>query len=79
MQCPNDKTELKTMNREGYEIQYCPTCKGVWLERGELNRIIEKAKDLGEKEPKHAEIERIKGNRVGFQSPGHFFGNLFGM
>jgi uncharacterized protein len=79
MQCPIDKNELKTMTREGFEINYCPTCKGVWMDRGELNKIIEKAKSLGngENKPKHAEIERIKESRIGYQTPGHFFGDLF--
>jgi Zn-finger nucleic acid-binding protein len=34
-------------NREGIEIDYCPTCRGVWLDRGELDKIIERsAKEL---------------------------------
>jgi len=79
MQCPIDKTELKVMTREGFDIHYCPVCKGVWMNRGELNRIIEKAKSLGdgEEKPKHAEIERIKESRIGYQTPGHFFGRIF--
>ncbi|MGA9292726.1 MAG: zf-TFIIB domain-containing protein [Ignavibacteriaceae bacterium] len=74
-----DNNELKTMTREGFGINYCPVCKGIWLARGELNRIIEKAKSLedGENKPKRAEIERIKESRVGYQTPGHFFGQLF--
>ena len=44
------------------------------MDRGVLNRIIEKAKSLGdgEEKPKHAEIERIKESWVGYQAPGHF-------
>ena len=62
MQCSIDKNELKIMTRKGFDIHYCPVCKGVWMDRGVLNRIIEKAKSLGdgEEKPKHAEIERIK-------------------
>jgi Zn-finger nucleic acid-binding protein len=30
-------------NREGIEIDYCPTCRGVWLDRGELDKIIERS------------------------------------
>ncbi len=41
MQCPLDGTELKIAFREGIEIDYCPRCRGVWLDRGELDKIIE--------------------------------------
>lgn len=41
MQCPLDGTELKITFREGIEIDYCPRCRGVWLDRGELDKIIE--------------------------------------
>ena len=43
MQCPIDQTELKMADRQGVEIDYCPTCRGVWLDRGELDKIIERA------------------------------------
>jgi len=41
MQCPLDGTELKIAFREGIEIDCCPRCRGVWLDRGELDKIIE--------------------------------------
>jgi Zn-finger nucleic acid-binding protein len=43
MLCPIDKTELKIIERQGVEIDYCPHCRGVWLDRGELDKIIEGA------------------------------------
>ncbi|MCK0139404.1 zf-TFIIB domain-containing protein [Aliiroseovarius sp. F47248L] len=43
MKCPIDGTELLMMERHGVEIDYCPDCRGVWLDRGELDKIIEKA------------------------------------
>ena len=42
MQCPNDSQPLAMTTREGIEIDYCPTCRGVWLDRGELDKIIER-------------------------------------
>jgi len=42
MLCPVDKAELKIAERQGVEIDYCPTCRGVWLDRGELDKIIER-------------------------------------
>lgn len=43
MKCPVDGTELLMAERVGVEIDYCPQCRGVWLDRGELDKIIEKA------------------------------------
>lgn len=43
MDCPICKVELKMAERQGIEIDYCPTCRGVWLDRGELDKIIEKS------------------------------------
>jgi len=42
MDCPVDGTTLVMSERSGIEIDYCPTCRGVWLDRGELDKIIER-------------------------------------
>lgn len=42
MKCPNDQTTLLISERQGIEIDYCPKCRGVWLDRGELDKLIEK-------------------------------------
>ena len=42
MACPNDGATLVMSERSGIEIDYCPTCRGVWLDRGELDKIIER-------------------------------------
>ena len=42
MPCPVDGTNLVISERSGIEIDYCPTCRGVWLDRGELDKIIER-------------------------------------
>jgi Zn-finger nucleic acid-binding protein len=43
MQCPAcTDTTLSMSSREGIEIDYCPKCRGVWLDRGELDKIIER-------------------------------------
>lgn len=39
--CPN--TSLVMSERQGIEIDYCPSCRGVWLDRGELDKIIERS------------------------------------
>ena len=43
MQCPTCKVDLVMSDRQGVEIDYCPKCRGVWLDRGELDKIIEKS------------------------------------
>jgi hypothetical protein len=44
MHCPVCKNVTLTMSeRQGIEIDYCPECRGVWLDRGELDKIIERA------------------------------------
>ncbi|MEN8891527.1 zf-TFIIB domain-containing protein [Planktotalea arctica] len=43
MQCPIDGTTLVITDRSGVEIDYCPQCRGVWLDRGELDKILERS------------------------------------
>lgn len=43
MKCPNCNASLVMSERSGVEIDYCPECRGVWLDRGELDKIIERA------------------------------------
>ena len=43
MQCPVDGTQLVMTERSGVEIDYCPQCRGVWLDRGELDKIVDRA------------------------------------
>ncbi len=39
--CPNDNASMTTVNRSGVEFDMCPSCRGVWLDRGELEKLIE--------------------------------------
>ena len=41
MKCPSCSADLLLSERQGIEIDYCPACRGVWLDRGELDKIIE--------------------------------------
>lgn len=43
MQCPVCRVALAMSDRQGIEIDYCPQCRGVWLDRGELDKIIERS------------------------------------
>ncbi len=43
MRCPRcEVVDLLMMDRSGIEVDYCPTCRGVWLDRGELDKVIER-------------------------------------
>jgi len=41
--CPACRVSLVMSERSGIEIDYCPQCRGIWLDRGELDKIIERA------------------------------------
>jgi uncharacterized protein len=43
MKCPVCDVPLSMSSREGVEIDFCPQCRGVWLDRGELDKVIERA------------------------------------
>jgi uncharacterized protein len=43
MRCPVDNETLVMADRGGVEIDYCPKCRGVWLDRGELDKIIDRS------------------------------------
>jgi Zn-finger nucleic acid-binding protein len=43
MKCPTDNATLVMSERSGIEIDYCPECRGVWLDRGELDKILDRA------------------------------------
>ncbi len=45
MKCPVDSRELLITHRDGIEIDYCPECRGVWFDRGELEKVIERSNE----------------------------------
>lgn len=46
MDCPHCSVALVMSDRQGIEIDYCPKCRGVWLDRGELDKIIERSSSV---------------------------------
>ncbi|TDN90769.1 zf-TFIIB domain-containing protein [Microbacterium sp. BK668] len=69
MQCPNDGAVLVMSERAGVEIDYCPTCRGVWLDRGELDKILERA--ARESAPSGSGSDSGYGSRSGGAQPGY--------
>ena len=43
MKCPTCNVDLAIADRSGVEIDYCPNCRGIWLDRGELDKIIDRS------------------------------------
>lgn len=74
MQCPIDGATLVIAERSGIEIDYCPKCRGVWLDRGELDKIIERAAPVAP-ELRHAREEQV--SRPYKKKRESFLGDLF--
>lgn len=47
--CPNDNSQMQKISREGVDLDICPTCKGVWLDRGELDKLLVAEREESEK------------------------------
>ena len=59
MQCPTcPDVALVMSERQGVEIDYCPTCRGVWLDRGELDKLIERSSSVPPARPAGASSDR---------------------
>ena len=76
--CPNCRADLVMSERQGIEIDYCPKCRGVWLDRGELDKIIERsAAELGASTaspPPPASSPRVEYGQ-GYDKSGEGFGH----
>jgi uncharacterized protein len=54
MKCPKCQTDLMISDSQGIEIDFCPQCRGVWLDRGEVDKLIERAsRDGGDDDDDH--------------------------
>ena len=73
MKCPScTETALVMTDRQGVEIDYCPQCRGVWLDRGELDKLIERSvatappaprTDMSQSQPQFADSDYEHGRR----------------
>ena len=66
MLCPVCQVSLVMSERQGIEIDYCPTCRGVWLDRGELDKIIERS----EQEQSRGRPARAVPGSAGYRAAG---------
>ena len=62
MKCPVcEDVNLAMTERQGVEIDYCPECRGVWLDRGELDKIVERTgAESALAQPRHKEYDSRK-------------------
>lgn len=78
MQCPIDGTQLVMAERAGVEIDYCPQCRGVWLDRGELDKIIERSAPAAEDDNEYYE-EESRSERPQRRKRGGLLSEIFDM
>lgn len=64
MKCPRCVIELKLSDRRGVEIDYCPQCRGVWLDRGELDKIVERSSALETRDDERDDDDEPGGGRL---------------
>lgn len=63
MKCPIDSTRLIISERQGIEIDYCPDCRGIWLDRGELDKLIDRSDDISTNSREQYQPESDQGYR----------------
>ena len=91
MKCPNcPETTLVMTDRQGVEIDYCPACRGIWLDRGELDKLLERAANVaapaavasapatrGHPQPDFEDSDYRKGNRYQGQRKKSWLNEIF--
>ncbi len=84
MKCPVDGATLVMADRQGVEIDYCPECRGVWLDRGELDKIIERSTPAAPPQapaapPREAALRGYDDDRGGYRKKrrGSFLEDIF--
>lgn len=76
MPCPVCKVALVMTDRQGIEIDYCPQCRGVWLDRGELDKIIERsAADMAPAAMRAPQPQHQGYSQQTYSSDSHGFGH----
>lgn len=70
MKCPTDNATLTMSERNGIEIDYCPECRGVWLDRGELDKIIDRAGAPSQQPAAHQPPQQQYAQQ-GYSQPGY--------
>ena len=69
LRCPTDGSRLVEVERVGILIDACPTCRGVWLDRGELDKILVKERQLMAGDPDEDFLREVEGKRPSAPPP----------
>ncbi len=86
MKCPNCNETLLMMERNQIEIDYCPSCRGVWLDKGELDKMIDAVQNSSYEPPndqsfgKPGKYDPYRNSQQGYHKPHKkrsFLGDLF--
>ena len=77
MKCPIDNSDLTISDRQGVEIDFCPQCRGVWLDRGELDKILERSANFDDDRRGGRGRDRRDDDDDDEGGIGGFFGRLF--
>lgn len=76
MKCPSDGATLVMSDRSGIEIDYCPDCRGVWLDRGELDKIIDRS--ASSPSPQHGSQTHYSSPQQGYKKkPSSWLSEIF--
>ncbi|HWJ44549.1 MAG TPA: zf-TFIIB domain-containing protein [Gaiellaceae bacterium] len=63
LRCPNDGARLVEIERSEVMIDACPECRGVWLDRGELDKILAKERAASAADPDQDFFDEVEGRR----------------
>ena len=74
MQCPVCRVPLAMSDRQGIEIDYCPQCRGVWLDRGELDKIVERSAGQAAPQPQRPSPDYARHGGAQHSGYGHGYG-----
>ena len=77
MKCPIDNEKLVLTERQGIEIDYCPDCRGIWLDRGELDKLVDRTDITGEQYTPKSDNEYRSDNYGKKKKREGFLGDLF--
>lgn len=84
MKCPVDNETLVISDRNNIEIDYCPSCRGVWLDRGELDKLIERSSQQHNPAPSPRNDDRYDNHKNDYDNHGYkkkkkesFLGDMF--
>jgi len=86
MKCPNCNETLLMMERNQIEIDYCPSCRGVWLDKGELDKMLDAVQNSSYEPPndqsfgKPGKYDPYRNSQQGYHKPHKkrsFLGDLF--